>query len=117
MIETKVAAFIRKMDRMGLSAPKIARLAGVSRGTVRRYIDMEVFPPPPRHIHRASKLDPHRERISAWVREDLEQPRSERRSVTQIWQTLRDEHGFEGSYRIVARYVRWLRQKQASHTV
>lgn len=105
MLKVKEAEFIRKMDRMGMSGARIARLVGVSRATVRRYIDMEVFPPPPRHVERKSMLDPFRDLIAGWVTEDLALPRPRRRSATRIWQTLRDEHGFHGSYRIVARYI------------
>ncbi len=58
-------------------------------------------PRPPRAVQSTSLCDPYRE----WITSALEQ----KRNATSIWQELVDEHGFQGKYNSVKRFVRELR--------
>ena len=60
--------------------------------------------PPPK---RTSRLDPYREVIGAWLRDDLDAPRKQRHTAKRIFDRLLDEHDAAGavSYWMVREYV------------
>lgn len=93
---------IRAMDQNGVGQREAARRTGHSRDTIRKYAHSEGFPSRPT-FNRPSKLDPYKELVRGWLesQEDL--------SGKEIWQRLREEHGFTGSYQTVQRYVHALR--------
>jgi transposase len=103
---------------------RIARELGVDPKTVRRYVGLEeksepaistpgadskspISTPgtapskpaisPPGVQGRRSLCEPHHDRIVEWLEQELNGQR--------IWQDLRDEYGFEGSYQSVKRYI------------
>jgi transposase len=83
----------------GLKQRAIARKLGVSRNTVKKYIenpDLAFEPPPPRS--RKSKLDPFSANIKAWIEDDSEY------TAAWIYDRL-SNMGFTGSYEIVKRRV------------
>lgn len=60
------------MMRKGLTQRRIARKLGISRNTVKKYIDNKGYPEPERSkIHRKSLLDPFQGNIAAWLEEDM----------------------------------------------
>jgi len=92
------------LHRKGLKQRAIARKLGVSRNTVKKYIenpDLAFEPPPPRS--RKSLLDPYRDNIKAWIEEDSEY------TATWIYDRL-SNMGFIGSYEIVKRRVRRIKE-------
>lgn len=94
---------IHTLHREGLSQRAIAKKLGMSRNTVKKYIDnpQQVFEPYQGHT-RVSKLDPFSEHIKAWIEEDCDY------KATWIYDRL-FKMGFSGSYEIVKRRVRDLK--------
>jgi transposase len=94
------------LKRKGLSERHIARRLGVSRNTVRKYIEHGGYPERVRsETHRASMLDRFRGNISGWLEEDMGY------KATLIYDRLRPM-GFTGSYEIVKRAVHAIKAGQ-----
>ena len=93
------------LHRKGLKQRAIARKLGISRNTVKKYIenpDLVFEPPAPRH--RKSLLDPFSDNIRSWVDEDSEY------TATWIYDRLTNM-GFIGSYEIVKRKVHRIKER------
>jgi transposase len=91
---------IKNLHAEGLSISAIARKLGVSRLTVRRYLDAdaEKVKQPVKRPSRISKVEPYREYITARLTKFPEL------SAESLYDELR-KHGYEGSTRAVRRYV------------
>lgn len=101
----------------GWSFRRIGRELGVDRGAVRRHVrlaeagaprakplpgwDVQNQPNPPTWAGPLSTAEPYREVIEAKLERGL--------SYQRIWQDLRSEHGFDGSYDSVKRFARRLK--------
>jgi len=87
------------LHRKGLSQRKIARKLGISRNTVKKYIDDPEFPESRGRVRkRKSLLDPYQDNIKTWLEEDLDY------TAAWIYDRL-SAMGFAGSYEIVKRKV------------
>ena len=87
------------LHRRGLSQRKIARKLGISRNTVKKYLENPELPGEQRKIRkRKSLLDPYRDNIKAWLEDDMDY------TATWIYDRL-SAMGFSGSYEIVKRKV------------
>lgn len=96
---------ILTLHRKGLKQRAIARKLGVSRNTVKKYIENpQLVFEPFRGRLRPSKLDPFGNNIKAWIDEDMEY------RATWIYDRLFNM-GFSGSYEIVKRKVRELKDE------
>lgn len=88
------------LHRKGLSQHTISRRLGISRNTVKKYIDNpELAFEPFKGRTRTSKLEPYENNIKAWIEEDGSY------RATWIYDRLTNM-GFTGSYEIVKRKVR-----------
>lgn len=107
--------------RQGHWVREVARDLGYLRNTVRKYRDLAeqhglldvdrplpeitelgaLLGPPPAPRHMRSSVEPYSVLVKAWLDQNVE--------ATAMWQRLRDEHGFTGSYSAVLRYVQRLR--------
>jgi len=98
---------ILDLHRSGLSQRAIARKLGISRNTVKKYIDRpESSLARPGKPRRKSVLDPYHGMIKAWLEED------EHYTGTWIYDHL-VKHGYSGSYETVKRKVgKMKRQRQ-----
>ena len=91
----------------GKSQRQIARELGHSRKTVSKALKHSVPPGySPRRVQPKPVLDPFIAVVDRWLEEDRDRPRKQRHTMTRIFQRLRDEYGYEGSYVTVTRYVR-----------
>lgn len=105
MITLEEVVDIRAFSRQGLSQRQIAKRLGISRPTVRKYLEHPEAMEHGMHTRRhASKLDPYREHIKAWLTEDSEY------KATLIYDRLQSL-GFSGSYDIVKRAVKELKDE------
>ena len=95
---------ILTLHRRGLKQRAIARKLGISRNTVKKYVENPqlVFEPAPSR-NRKSRLDPYHDNITAWIDEDSEY------TATWIYDRL-SNMGFIGSYEIVKRKVRQIKE-------
>ena len=106
-VSTPVQQHIRILDAQGVSWRRMAREVGVSRQTAGKYAELEdCSPKPPEHAKAKSKPDPFKPVIDKWLESDRLMPRRQRHTAMRVWHRLRDEHGYEGSYQLVQRYVR-----------
>lgn len=97
---------IRRAHRDGMSIREIARAFGHSRRKVRQVL-AEAQPkpytrskPPP-----APVLGPFHADIDAILAADEEAPRKQRHTAMQVFRRLQAEHGYEGGYDQVRRYI------------
>ena len=107
---------IRRGGRLGMRAAEIARRTGVSEPTVRKYLRAEDLSPAPPAVGRTGgspSMGPHAARVDAWLEEDLRVWRKQRHTAKRVFERLRDEEGFEGSYSTVRRYVARRRREMA----
>lgn len=97
---------ILSLHRKGLKQRAIARNLGISRNTVKKYIDNpELAFESQGFRKRISRLDPYKDNIVAWLEDDMDY------SATWIYDRLTNV-GFAGSYEIVKRRVRLLKAER-----
>jgi transposase len=97
---------ILTLKKKGLSQRKIARKLGISRNTVKKYLENPEFPDSQkRKGKRKSLLDPYIGNIEAWLSEDIAY------TGTWIYDRL-SNMGFRGSYEIVKRKVHDLKAER-----
>ena len=90
-------------DKMAIR--EIARRTGLSRNTILKYLRDGAVEPKFKTPPRPSKLDPHADRLSAWLFAQTRKPRKERGTVKQMHADL-VELGYDGSYGRVAAFAR-----------
>ena len=100
---------ILTLYRRGFKQRAIARKLGISRNTVKKYIDKpELAFEPGQRRERRSQLDVYQDNIKAWIEEDSDY------RASWIYDRLTNM-GFAGSYEIVKRRVRQI--KDSYHKV
>jgi transposase len=104
---------IRLLHRDGLSIRQIAKRLGHSRDTVKKAL---IQPAPLRYTRtepaRCPKLGAFIGQIEQILTEDQSAPRKQRHTAMRIFARLRDEHGYQGQYDQVRRYVSSRRKKE-----
>jgi transposase len=91
---------------------EIARRTGLSRNTIRKYLQAEIVEPSFQTPTRPSKLDPFVEKLSGWLVMEQRKSRKDRRTAKQMHADL-VKLGFDGSYERVAAFVRaWKADRQ-----
>ena len=99
---------VRELYRRGLGILTIARLLGMSRGAVRKYVRSEGFPERPRHPRRPSVLDPFEPYL-------LERWQEGCRNALQLYREIK-EQGYLGGQGGVLRWARRRREIPAPST-
>ena len=103
---------IREMNQRGYRISEIAKETGADEKTVRKYIQQEDFSPePPTVATRPSILDSYKEVIYSWLEEDRKYWRKQHHTAERVFQRLREEHGYTGSYSPVQRYLKKCREQ------
>ena len=98
---------IRQMHRDGASIAEISRKTNVSEPTVRKYVRMDdLSPKVPAKRRVPSMLDDYKPLIDKWLEEDRRNWHKQRHTSQRVFERLRDEEGYEGSYTTVQRYVK-----------
>lgn len=102
---------IKDLAKNGYRISEIARKTGRDPKTVVKYLTMDDFSPQPPVIKNAkSILDPYKPIIAEWREEDKKHWRKQRHTATRVHQRLTEEKGFTGSYSVVQRYMKVLRE-------
>ena len=98
---------IRRLHlRDGVSISEIARRTGVTRKTIRKWLNApEGVEPKYRRQSRDTKLTPYAERLVAMLEMDARRPRRERRTALKLFAALQAE-GFDGDYSRVTDFIR-----------
>jgi len=96
----------RQVFNDGKSQREVARSLGHSRHTVKKALQHAA---PPGYIRTKPvhfpAIEPVRELIDAWLFEDKKRPRKQRHTARRMFDLLRDDYDFKGSYSAVQRYV------------
>lgn len=97
--------------RDGMSKREIARRTGLSRNTVRRYLNSKV--PVPEYPKRTSlsKTDEFEEILISWLKREARRPRKQRKTIKNIYEDL-VPLGYSGSYDRVAAFARKWREEE-----
>ncbi|WP_449373270.1 IS21 family transposase [Arthrobacter psychrolactophilus] len=105
---------IRKFDAQGVSGREIARLVGLSRTTVAKYLKIEDYSPTPPAVSNKARsvLIGFEERIIGWLEADRNAPRKQRHTAQRIFDRLVEEEGYHGTYSPVQRFIKKHRQSQ-----
>ena len=104
---------VRLACREGMSERAAARHFGISRESVRKMLQFSVPPGYRRTAQvRRPKLDGFTELIDQWLEEDRRRPRKQRHTAKRVFDRLRAEYGFRGSYTIVKGYMREHRRRR-----
>ena len=103
----------RKVLVDGLSQRGVARELGHSRKTVKKAV-APLEPPGSRQrvARKRPVLEPESGIIEAWLEADRTRPRKQRHTAMRVFERLRDEHQFAGSYSPVQRFVAEWKQRQ-----
>jgi len=103
MIKGETVMDIRSLAKQGYSQRQIARLTGLNRKTVRKYLE-ETCLPVYKTVKRQSKLTPFRHLIEGWlVQQDYQ--------ASRIHELLQLQ-GFSGSYDVVQRHVKDIKERR-----
>ncbi len=101
-------------ENEGLSLREISRRTGCCFETVRKYAYKEDWSEnelPNLNLEHYPVLEAYIPTIDEWLEADRKAPRKQRRTAKRIFDRLREERGFGGSYSCEKRYVR--KKKQA----
>lgn len=104
---------IRKLRlRDKLPIREIARRTGMSRNTIKKYLNADTIEPKFATPERSSKLDPFADKLAAWLKTEAGRSRKQRRTIKQMHADL-VVLGFDGSYNRVAAFARdWRADRQ-----
>jgi transposase len=97
-----------RIIEQGAPIRQVVRESGVSRSTVRKMLKHPLPGPYAGAGRRRPKLGPHTASIGRLLHENACIPPSARLSVRAIYERIRDEEGFSGTYRTVLSYARSL---------
>lgn len=84
---------------------EITRRPGLSRNTIKKYLNSGAINPSFATPDRSSKLDPFAEKLAGWLKTDAGKSRKQRRTLKQMHANL-VKLGFTGSYGRVAAFAR-----------
>jgi len=101
---------IRDLFRTGYNVSEIHATTGVDRKTIRKYLEQDDFSPtPPVKAGGTSIVAPYHDIILGYLEEDSQHWPKQHHTAKRIYERLRDEEGFTGSYDAVQKYVQRLR--------
>jgi len=111
VLEVVDIEYIRKKYYVeGWSIRKISKQLGYARQTIRKALASSKIPEYELAKARPCPvMDPYREIILNWLRQDEKAPKKQRHTAKRIYDRLVEEYGFQGSDSTVRKYVRKLR--------
>ena len=96
----------RRILQESISIKQVVRETGISRKTVRKMLNHPAPKPFGPRSRRYPKLGPHVASIQGMLQKNTTLPYSAQLSVKAIYERIRSEEGFTGSYGVVRKYVR-----------
>ena len=104
---------IRDLAKSGYRISEIQESTHADPKTIRKYLEQDDFSPkPPIRIGRSSIVAPFHDKIMGYLEEDRQQWNKQRHTAKRIFERLRDEEGYEGSYDAVQKYVQKIRRER-----
>jgi transposase len=112
VIDVALLSVIRRWRlRDGMTVREIARRTGLSRNTLRKYLDSETVEPAYAARKSTSKLDAFEDKLTKWLETEPRKSRKQRRNLRQMFADL-VALGYRGSYDRVAAFARQWRRRQ-----
>jgi transposase len=112
VIDVALLSVIRRWRlRDGLAIREISRRTGLSRITIRKYLNSDTVEPKYEARKNASKLDEFEEKLVRWLETEPHKSRKQRRNLRQMFADL-VALGYRGSYDRVAAFARHWRRRQ-----
>lgn len=112
MITREIAEKMRTLYAQGMSKAGIAKVVGVDPKTVTKYVVKCKDHPKPRiYAKKGSILDSYKSLIESWVISNKAELESGEKTTMELYETLKKEYGYEGSYTLVQRYVKDVKEK------
>lgn len=109
---------IKDLSNCGYRISEISEKTGTDSKTIRKYLAKKDFSPTPPIIQeKPSKLDSFKPVIREWLEEDKKHWRKQHNTAQRVYERLVEEHGYDGSYSVVQRYLkkcRTLRMEKAN---
>jgi len=103
---------IREMHQQGYNQTEICQKTGNTAKTIRKYIEQEDFSPKPPALSAKSPLmDAHKETIQEWLEEEKRHWRKQHFTAKRVYDLLKEDHGYTGSYSPVQRYMKKRREQ------
>ena len=104
---------IKDLSNCEYRISEIAKETGTDPKTIRKYLTQEDFSPvPPVTLEKPSNLDPFKPIIHEWIQEDKKHWRKQHHTAQRIFERLVEEHGYQGSYSVVQRFIKKCRTQQ-----
>lgn len=104
---------IRDLKQSGYNKAEIGRITGCDHKTINKYLDEDDFSPEiPLKAQNPSKLDPYKPTIDLWLEDDKKRWYKQQHTAKRIYERLRTETDYPGSYNLVQRYVKTVRDYQ-----
>ncbi len=103
MIKLEEHMNIQALSKRGYSTRAIARMTGLHRKTIKKYLEQKALPVY-KAINRENKIDPYKYLIEGWIEREKFQ-------ASRIYDLLLLQ-GFKGSERTVRRYMQQIKQKR-----
>ena len=101
---------IRDLAKSGYKISEIHEMTKADPKTITKYLEKDDFSPtPPVEIGRSSIVAPFHDTILGYLEEDKKHWEKQRHTAKRIFERLRDEEGYTGSYDAVQKYVKKLR--------
>ena len=103
---------IRDLAKSGYKISEIHEITKSDPKTITKYLEKDDFSPePPIKIGRSSIVAPFHDKIMEYLEEDKKHWSKQRHTAKRIFERLRDEEGYQGSYDAVQKYVQKIRQE------
>ena len=103
---------IRDLAKSGYKISEIHEMTKSDPKTITKYLEKDDFSPePPIKIGRSSIVAPFHDKIMEYLEEDKKHWSKQRHTAKRIFERLRDEEGYPGSYDAVQKYVQKIRQE------
>ncbi len=97
---------IRDLAKSGYKISEIHEMTKTDPKTITKYLEKDDFSPePPIKIRRSSIVAPFHDKIMEYLEEDKKHWSKQRHTAKRIFERLRDEEGYLGSYDTVQKYV------------
>lgn len=103
--------FFRDLAKRGYKISEIHEMTKADPKTINKCLEKKDFSPtPPITIGRSSIVASFKKRIPEYLEEDKKHWRKQRHTAKRIYERLRDEEGYMGSYDAVQKNVKRLRE-------
>lgn len=112
MLDMSQIERIRDMLADGYTPTEVKETLGASYPTIRKYAQEDDFSPQrPKASGHPGKLDPYKALIGEMLEEDRRCYHKQRHTAKRVFERLRAEHGFSGSYSAARRHMKEIRPK------